>query len=446
MLKEISLKNIDSFEKDYKKRPENEIASRAVIKNGIVNSAIDPKVVNSVRNTYSVDVDSGDVTNQRQSGRCWMFAGLNVIRTILMRRLNVKNIELSEAYLQFYDRLEKSNFTLEKAIELSDEPYTSRLNQFIYDNGNGDGGYFEFFASLVQKYGVVPIDEMPDGACSQNTNDLNDVLNRLLHKDIAVLRRRAKKESKAELRKYKDEMLSEIYKVLEISLGTPVRDFVYEYKDKDNKFVRLPRLTPKEFYDQYIGTDLNEYIALDDYPVEGIKEGHKYTSDFVQNVIGGKPVIIYQTGLKAMKEAVINSLKNNDVVWFGSDVVASSLRKEGILAKDVIKEDELFDVKFASDKGENLMYHSNSCCHAMTITGVNLDENGVPNRWKVENSWGKDNGKDGYFMMDDKWFDSYVYEVFLNKKYIAPELVKQYEEGKVQKIEPFVPVFAKLVD
>lgn len=443
MKEELSLQEISSFEKAYAERKTNRIAARTVQKNGLYNSAIDPLVYRKQRNSFSIDVQSGDVCNQRHSGRCWLFAGLNVVRAILMKKLNVKNIELSQAYLQFYDRLEKSNFVLDKAIKLAGEDYDSRLNEFVLKYGNQDGGYFEFFSALVKKYGVVPIEEMPDGACSTDTSELNDTLNALLHKDVALIRKAYKENPERDFSEMKSKMLSEIYRLLVIALGEPVSSFSYQYRDKDDKFVDLGTLTPKEFYDKYIGVELDDYISLADYPVEGIQKHHKYTSEYVQSVVGGADTTVFQTSVQEMKDAVIAALKGGDLVWFGADVLASSMRKEGLLAKGIYKLDEMLDVTFSDDKGENLMYRTNTCCHAMTFTGVNLVE-GKPDRWKVENSWGKENGKDGYFTMDDAWFDSYVYEVFVPKKYLPKELVEAYEKAPAETVSPFVPIFLEM--
>lgn len=443
MKEELSLDDISSFEKSYSERKANRIAGRAVQKNGLYASAVDPLVYRKQKTVYSIDVDSGDVCNQRRSGRCWLFAGLNVVRAILMKKLNAKNIELSQAYLQYYDRLEKSNFVLDKAIKLAGEEYDSRLNEFILNFGNADGGYFEFFSSLVKKYGVVPIEEMPDGACSTDTTELNETLNALLHKDVALIRKAYAENPETDFAPMKANMLSEVYRLLAVALGEPVHSFSYQYRDKDNKFVDLGTLTPKEFYEKYIGVELGDYISLADYPIKGIEKHRKYTSEYVQNVVGGEETTVFQTSVQEMKDAVVAALKAGELVWFGADVVASSMRKEGLLAKGIYKLDEMLDLKFSDDKGENLMYRTNTCCHAMTFTGVNLAD-GKPDRWKVENSWGKENGKDGYFTMDDAWFDSYVYEVFVPKKYLPKELVEDYEKAKTEVVSPFVPIFLEM--
>lgn len=449
MKQELETKDLISFQKNYEGKKEYTVAERAVTQNGIYASAIDENVRRTLKTTFSVDVECGEVTNQRQSGRCWMFSGLNVIRVILMKKLNVKNIELSQAYLQFYDKLEKANFFLEKAIELRNEEPNSRLNVFLLDSGIGDGGHFAMFTNLVKKYGVIPSEEMPDWAVSKATGELNSILSSLLAKDMKVIHDDAKKGlTEDKIRAKKAKMLDEIYRVLTISIGVPPQEFTYQYKDmgdKDNKpkMVTLPKLSPKEFYEQYIAQDLDEYIPLCDAPIEGMDMYQKYTSPYVNNVIGGDPVVFFNVKTSELKKACIKSLKGGEVLWFAADVSAASLRKEGFLSNDLIRVDELMDIKLPTDKGARLTYRASFCNHAMTFSGVNLVNN-RPDRWKVENSWGKDVGSNGFFVMDDKWFDNYVYEVFVNKKYVDSEIVKKYEESKAIEELPFNTMYLQM--
>lgn len=444
MDKAISKENLTALQKAGED-PKVILARRSVAKNGLVNSAIDEREFAKLQNVYSDVIEAGEVTNQKHSGRCWMFAGLNVLRVILMKRLNVKEIELSQAYLQFFDKLEKFNFALEKAIELSGEPIDSRLNVFLLDTAMGDGGHFVMFTNLVKKYGVVPSAFMPDNAVNSSTPELNQVLLALLSQDIFALRK-AKEEgaSLAELRKRKEEMLEEVHRALLICLGEPVREFQLEYTDKDNKFVRLEKTSPKEFYDKYIAMDLDDYVVLSDAHLLQTKPYQKYTCPFVNNVIEGDPVIFFNVALAELKSAVVASIKGGDPVWFGADVSQQSLRQDGKLGGRLIRTDELLGYRLRLSKGERLSYRSCFCNHAMTFTGVNLLEEAKANRFKVENSWGKDNGKDGYFVMDEAWFDDYVYEAFVDKKYLPEELLRKYQSSSVEEVSPFDAMWAKM--
>lgn len=442
MAKELTLRRIEAYEKAFREKKELEVATNAARRSGLREASVNDEALKGVRNIFSIDVEAGDITNQRQSGRCWMFAGLNIIRPILAKKLNVKSVELSEAYLQFYDKLEKANFFLERIIELRNEKADSRLNSYVINFMTGDGGHFRMWANLVKKYGVIPHELMPDNVNAKNTLALNALLQELLGSDAKDLRNYFAKGGSLEgASKKKEKMLQDIYQLLAISLGIPPKSFVYEYKDKDGKFVRLEEMTPQRFYEEYIGLDLDEYMPLCDVPVEGWEKGKIYTTHYFGGIEGQLNSDYFQVGTPEMKKAVVRSLKEGEVVWFGADVSAQSLAKDGYLVNDSLAYGKLLGLDFPADKADRLAYGISSCNHAMTFTGVNIDEAKKPNRWKVANSWGKDNGLDGYFIMDDAWFDEFVYSVYVNKKYVRKDIVEAYEKAKVVDVPPFAAVF-----
>ncbi|MFA6861262.1 MAG: C1 family peptidase [Bacilli bacterium] len=441
----LSLDDIAKFDKNYSSNKDYLVSERAVTKNGIDASCVDDALKNQVNPTFSVEINAGTITNQQKSGRCWMFSGLNVIRTALINKFEVKNLELSQAFLQFYDKLEKANFFLEKMIALANEDYDSRHNVFMIDTAFMDGGHWAMFVNLVKKYGICPSQFMPDSIVSSNTSELNSTLTTLLTKDASILRKAVKaKKEQSEIENMKSDMLNEVYRILAISLGLPPKSFTLEYKDKNDKFARLPQMTPVEFFKTYITIDLDDYISLCDSPLISWKKMASYTCPYVNNMVNGEPVVFFNCGIEPMKKAVINSLKDHEPVFFSSDVLSQSIRKEGVLANGILKREELFHVNLTADKQTRVSYRSSFCNHAMTFTGVNLDDNGNPNRYKVENSWGKDNGTDGFFVMDDAWFDNYVFQVLVNKKYIDQDIVKTYEKNKLIEVEPFNTMWMNL--
>lgn len=432
MDRNLSYQDLELFQQDYIDHPAFANAQHTVMKNGIQASCIDENIQRELKPVFSVEVDNFKVCNQKQSGRCWMFAGLNVVRRILAKKLNVKEIELSQAYLQFFDKLEKANFALETAIEHAEEPYDSEANQYLFDKVLGDGGHFAMFVNLVKKYGVLPSSEMPDFAVNTATGELNTLLTHYVNQGIVELRQAVKEHATQEvLSLMKQGYLNEIYRILTISLGTPVKEFTFEYKDKEEHFIRLEPMSPKEFYDKFIALDLDEYIDLSDAPIFGHELYQKYTSPLVNNVIGGEPVIFFNVPMTVLKDAVIASLKANEPVWFAGDVGAQSLRKDGYLADGILRTNELFGINYHFDKAQRMTYHTSYCTHAMTFTGVNLSAQGKPDRWKVENSWGKDNGHDGYYIMNDAWFNEYVMQVFVRKCFLPEEIIKKYEAAKM---------------
>lgn len=422
-------------------------ARRTVTKNGVYASGIDDEVLRNAKRTFSVTVDSGNITNQKRSGRCWMFAGLNVLRGIAIAKLNVKDIEFSQTYLQFFDKMEKANSFLDKNIELIDRPLTDQLTMFVLNNSLGDGGYWSYFVNLVAKYGIVPKSVMPTTNVSDDTGEMNNVLTALLHKDVMVLRDKFEKGITREgLKKMKKGMLKDVYNVLSCCLGIPPKtfDFEYETKDKENNYRRIEGKTPLDFYRETIGDDLNDYISISNAQLEGFEEGKAYYSPWLDNMEGGTHEFYFEVPLATMKKAVIKSLKNKSLVWFASDVLAQSLRQTGVLMNQVLKIDDLFSIDTRMKKGARLSYYTSYSNHAMTFTGVNLVK-GRPDRWKVENSWGKDNGDNGYFVMDDDWFDNYVYQVIVKKEYLPEVLVKSYEEAIKNPVEtePYFAIFAE---
>jgi hypothetical protein len=441
----ISFNDLSLFEEDYFSHKEYQLTQHTVMKNGIFSSCIDTNLQRELQPTFNVEVDHFKVCNQKQSGRCWLFAGLNVIRRILTQKLNVKEIELSQAYLQFYDKIEKANFAFEKAIKHANAPIESDENQFILTNILGDGGHFAMFVNLVKKYGVVPLSCMPDFAVNTATNELNSVLEAYVNQGIVELRQAVLDGSSKEvILRMKEGYLNDIYRILTISLGTPVKDFIFEFKDKDDHFVRLDKMTPQEFYDRYISVDLDDYISLSDAPNLHHELYQKYTNPLVNNVIGGDPVILFNVPIEDLKKYCIASLKNGEPIWFAGDVGKQSLRKDGYLADGILKTNDLFNIHYHLNKEERIAYHTSACTHAMTFTGVNLDANEKPNRWKVENSWGKDNGLDGYYVMSDAWFDEYVMWVFVRKSLLPQDLLDKYNASSIIPEGPNNTIFQKL--
>lgn len=445
MNKNLTEKELHEFEAQYNKNVLLQNSRRAVTKNGVFSSSTDNELLKNAKRTFSVNVDSGSITNQKRSGRCWMFAGLNVLRGIAIKKLNIKDIEFSQTYLQFFDKMEKANSFLDKIIKLADQPLTSQLNMFVFNTGLGDGGYWSYFVNLVKKYGIVPKDAMPTTTVSDDTGEMNTVLTKLLNKDAMILRDKFEKGMTREgLTKCKKNMLKEVYQVLACSLGIPPKEFSFEYETKATKdnFVRLEAASPLDFYKKTIGEELDEYISISNAQLPGFEEGKAYYSPWLDNMPDGQHEIYFEVPLATMKKALIKSLKDGSLVWFASDVLAQSLRKDGVLINNVLNYDALFDIDTRMKKGLRLSYYNSYSNHAMTFTGVNLVK-GRPNRWKVENSWGKDNGDSGFFVMDDDWFDNYVYQVIVKKEYLPAEVVEAYQKAVKDPVEtlPFFAIF-----
>ena len=422
MQKEITRDAAKNFAADFAADPRSLVAMNAAVKNGINAAAENFAAFRETRHEFSLSIDTGEITNQKASGRCWMFAALNVMRLEVMEKLNLESMELSQNYPLFYDKLEKSNYFLENILETLDEPLEGRLVAHLLHDPLCDGGQWDMFANLVEKYGVVPKDAMPESAASSQTAEMNRYMTRKLREFACTLREaHAAGESMDALRARKEEMLATVYRMLCISLGTPPERFTYETRDKDKKFIRISDITPQEFYRQYVGLDLNDYISLINAPTADKPYNRTYTVQYLGNVKGGRDVKYLNLPASELKRAAIAQMQDGKAVWFGSDVGQSSARTGGLLDLDVYDVAGLFHTDFPLTKAQRLDYGESLMTHAMVLTGVNLDENGAPLRWRVENSWGKDAGKDGYYVMTDRWFDEFTYQIVVNKKYLTAE-------------------------
>ena len=431
---------IEKFNNNFNADRTNLVSKNAVINNGIMQSA---KSINSIiENTheFSIEVKTGKITNQKQSGRCWMFAALNVMRLEIMKTLNLETFELSQAYPFFFDKLEKTNHFLENIIETRDEDVDSREVAFLLKDPLGDGGQWDMFASLIDKYGVVPKTVMPESFSSSQSKVMDKLLTTKLREFAYQIRKAAKKNSTIEdLRNQKEEILNTIYRMLSISLGEPPKTFTFEVKNKDDKFIRETNISPKEFYDKYINMNMDDYISIINAPTDDKPFNNTFSVKFLGNVQGGRPVKYLNLPVEELKALAIKQLQNNEAVWFGSDVGQSSDKETGIMDLDIYDLNNLFNTEFNLTKGQRLEYGESLMTHAMVLTGVNLDENGKSNKWRVENSWGDAPGNNGYYVMSDKWFNEFTYQIVINKKYLSKAQLELLEKEPII-LKPWDPM------
>lgn len=440
MNKEISPEQLHVFEEQFNSDRTNSIAMNAVTANGLKKTARNFAAVCRNHHSYSISLEQGEICNQKQSGRCWMFAALNTMRFDVMKKLNLKTFELSQAYTFFYDKLEKSNYFLENILETLDEPVTGRLVSYLLKDPVSDGGQWDMFCNLLRKYGVVPKEVFPESVASSASREMDACLTEKLRGDACALRTKYYNgATKEELRGMKEEMLEEIYRILCICLGQPPKTFDFEYRDEDKEFHRECNLTPQEFWNKYVGWNLDDYVSLINAPTRDKPYGHSYSVKFLGNVEEGHAVRYLNLEIGALKKAAIAQMKDGYPVWFGCDVGACSERETGAMDMEIYEMENLMNMKFTMTKAERLDYGQSMMTHAMVFQGVNLDENGNPNRWRVENSWGEDPGHKGYYLMTDRWFDEYMYQIVVNKKYLTEEQLAQYNSEPIM-LEPWDPM------
>ncbi len=394
----------------------------AVMTNGLNKSCVNHYARRRNIHTYSLSLEQGSVTNQKQSGRCWLFAAMNVMRARVIKKLELRDFELSQSYMLFWDKLEKSNWFLENILDTLDEPVGSRLLDFLLRDPIGDGGQWDMMANLVKKYGVVPKYAMPESAVSSATREMCRVMTELLRGDAAILRDMAASGADADaLGAEKERMMGEIYRILVICLGEPPRTFDLELRDRNNGFIRDEGLTPLEFFNKYVDMDLSDYVSLINAPTADKPYYRRYTVKMLGNVKEGAPVCYINLPIERLKAAAIAQMKDGEPVWFGCDVGAYSEREAGQLDTDTYDYETNLGIRLAMTKAQRLDYGQSQMTHAMVFQGVNLTDEGVPTRWRVENSWGEDAGKKGYYSMSDAWFDEFMYQVVVNKKYLTAE-------------------------
>jgi bleomycin hydrolase len=374
--------------------------------------------------------DTGAITSQEQTGRCWLFAGLNILRPGAMKKYGMENFELSQAYDQFWDKMERANRTLELAIALKDEPADSRKNWTLLTKPIEDGGDWNYVLYLVDKYGVVPKSVMPDTWSASHTDPMNALLSSLMRKGILAIRQEAAKGADlAKLRELKAGTLKEVYRVLALCLGEPPKEFTWRYEDKDHKVSEPKTYTPQSFYKDFLGAGLNNYVRFVNYPGKPLHTPLRFAWN--RDSADGPDMQALNVTTEEMKKAAMASVLADEAVWFCCDSSVQRDAKAGLWDQGIQDYNDLFGLDFTMDKGDALAMLERMPDHCMVFVGVDV-RGGRPAKWKVENSWGDKRGREGYFTITDSWFDANVYEMLLNRKYATPEQLKAMDE------EPYV--------
>ncbi len=415
-MKEISEEFLKNVESDYLNKDIYTLARHSLTKNKISSLIRVNEQTEYTRNRFSIDIKTLPVTNQKSSGRCWIFAGLNVLREKIAKKYNLENFELSQNYVAFFDKLEKCNFLMESVISLIDRDKDDRTLNFILTNGIEDGGQWDLFVNIVNKYGVVPKDSFPETFQSSNTREIDSLLNKIMRKFAFEIR--SIKGNFEEIENKKTKIMEDVYKILCSSFGVPPKTFNFEYVDKDKNYNIIKGLTPQEFMKDYVEVNLDEYVSIINSPTDDKPFYNTYTVNYLGNVIEGKRVLYLNEEMERFKTLVISQLKDGEPVWFGSDCSKSGDRDEGVWDDLSFDIDTLFQINTQMSKEAMLDTRHSAMNHAMVITGVNLDGD-KPTKWKIENSWGDEHANKGYYVATDSWFDKFVYQAVINKKYMS---------------------------
>ena len=426
----ITSEMLQMFAKENQLTSSERIIHNALSTGSVANIALNQD--NQIeQNTYfSNSVPSKGITDQSSSGRCWLFTGMNVLRAKIINEQKLNSLELSQNYLFFYDQLEKSNLFLQAIIDTRKKPMDDQTVVWLFQNPLSDGGTFTGVADLATKYGVVPSGVMPDNYTAKNTSQFTQFLKRKLREDALLLRKNNKATDKA-LQSQKQKYLSEIYKMLVLGFGKPVTEFTWAPKDADGKFTREPKkYTPKSFYDEFIGLDLqNDYIMLMNDPSR--EYWKTYEIQYDRHTYDGHNWLYLNIPIEDIKQAAIASIKDSTMMYFSCDVSKYLNRANGISDLNNYNYDDIFGVKFGMDKAQRIKSFDSGSTHAMTLKAVDLDANGKPQKWEVENSWGASYGHKGHIIMTDEWFDNYMFRLVVNKKYVSEKVLKASQQKPI---------------
>jgi len=412
----------------------------AVTNNAINDLALNRQVIAGEDGHFSHKIKTKGVTNQKSSGRCWMFAGLNVMRPKVIREQGLDQFEFSTSYLQFWDKIEKSNLYLENIIELRDADRLDREWLLVNEWMVGDGGWWNYVTGLVDKYGVVPAEVMPETHSSNNTSTMNLVLCRLLRTQATSLLAEAKKGATVEkLRELKEAGLRDVYRFLVINLGEPPVEFEWRHKVKAEKgedeeaeavevkqnLSTLKKYTPQSFYRDYVGVNLGDFVCLYNDPSQKLDAHYRFHRS--RNMAGKEDMHFANIGVEEMKEIGVKSVLANEPMWFAVNMGYDQSTEHGLMAVDLFDYGTLFDLKLDLDKAERSRFGAGASNHAMVLMGVDLKD-GKPQKWLVENSWGDAKGKKGQWTLQDEWFTEHVYVIIVDRKHLPEKTLAIFDQ------------------
>lgn len=437
----ISPKMLGEIQKQNKMTPAENALANAIAANSIDNLAQNRNNAAELDTYFSVETPKQTITDQKSSGRCWMFSGMNVLRANFAKRTDSLRVEFSQAYLFFYDQLEKANLFLQGVIDTGKKPIDDQRVQFFFKNPINDGGTFCGVADLTEKYGLVPKQVMPESYSSDNTSKMARLISSRLREDGLILRKMVAEGKKAaDIEKAKTEMLATVYRMLALTIGEPPTQFTYAHRNKDGKAVGEPKTyTPQEFFKEVVGDKLNgTFIMVMNDPRRPYYKTYEVELD--RHTYDGHNWKYLNLPMDDIEQLAIASLKDGRKLYSSYDVGKMLDRKRGYGDTENFDYGSLMGTTFGMNKAERISTFDSGSTHAMTLTAVDLDANGKAKKWKVENSWGASWGQQGCMIMSDRWFREYMFRLVVDKKYVSEELLKLNEQKPVM-VTPEDPLF-----
>lgn len=395
----------------------------ALAANGINALATNPNNPERLDTWFSDEVPSKGITDQKSSGRCWLFTGLNVMRSQMIREQKLGEFQFSQSYCWFYDQLEKANLFLQSIIDKADLPMDDKTVDWLFQHPISDGGTFCGVQDIVTKYGLVPAEVMPESYNANNTSKLSSILALKLREYGLALRRAKAKDRQA----LKEKQLATVYRILSISLGEPPTEFQWTRRNDKGRPVETKTYTPQSFYKEFIGIDLvGTYVMLMNDPSRPYNK--TYTIDLDRHSYDGQQWTYLNVPIEVIKDAAIKSIKDTTMMYMSCDVGKHLDRNTGILSLKNFDYESLFQTDFPMDKADRIRTYASASSHAMTLKAVDLTADGVPTKWMVENSWGASSGHKGNLIMTDEWFNEYLFRLVVDRKYLSPEILKLCEQ------------------
>ena len=437
----ISSKMLGEIQKQNKMTPAENAIANAIAANSIDNLAQNRNNATELDTYFSIETPKQTITDQKSSGRCWMFSGMNVLRANFAKRTDSLRVEFSQAYLFFYDQLEKANLFLQGVIDTGKKPIDDQRVQFFFKNPINDGGTFCGVADLTEKYGLVPKQVMPESYSSDNTSKMARLISSRLREDGLILRKMVAEGKKAaDIEKAKTEMLATVYRMLALTIGEPPTQFTYAHRNKDGKAVGEPKTyTPQEFFKEVVGDKLNgTFIMVMNDPRRPYYKTYEVELD--RHTYDGHNWKYLNLPMDDIEQLAIASLKDGRKLYSSYDVGKMLDRKRGYGDTENFDYGSLMGTTFGMNKAERISTFDSGSTHAMTLTAVDLDANGKAKKWKVENSWGASWGQQGCMIMSDRWFREYMFRLVVDKKYVSEELLKLNEQKPVM-VTPEDPLF-----
>ena len=425
----------------YAATPTDRALRNALNNNSIGQMAVNQENAQRTDTHFSVEVKNTGISDQQSSGRCWLFTGTNVLRNRAMRRLGIKDFFFSQVYLFFYDQLEKSNLFLQAIIDTYKKPMNDQEVEWLFKNPIGDGGQFTGVANLIAKYGLVPSDVMPETYNTNNTSSISNLIALKLREDGLLLREMAAQRgmTPAKLQAKKTEMLTEIYRMLALTMGEPPAQFTWQQKDAKGEIVETKTYTPMEFYEKFAKTDFSKYYMVMNDPT---REYYKvYEIQYDRHVYDGQNWRYLNLPMEDIAPMCIASIKDSTMMYFSCDVGKFLNRDNGLMDMNNYDYASLMGTTFNMDKKQRVATFASGSSHAMTLCAVDLDKDGKPIKWMVENSWGPNYGWQGNLIMTNDWFNEYMFRVVLEEKYIPANILKMMDQTPIM-LPAWDPMFA----